>query len=177
MLFVFSVLYYKERFVFLDGAHFLFHILRTNSFAIFHNRFIAILTEIYPVIASKLSLSLPVITQLYSAGFIIDFFACYFICGTLLKRYDFALVILFINMLFVSDTFYWLISEISIGLVLLALFFAIMYGKKNLNLKVLFVNIIAAPLLAFSHPLLIFPFTFGIVFFILQKENLHYLCN
>ncbi len=170
-LFIFSILFYKERISFLDGAYFLFHILKAKSFAIFHYRYIAVVTEVYPVVAAKLNLSLEAATRLYSIGFIANYFLCYLICGLVLKKYDFALIILLSNILIMRDTFYWPVSELPQALILVSLFFAVLQNISAGNLSGKFFVIIGSALIAFSHPLICFPFTYCILFFYLKRNK------
>ena len=97
MLF-FSILFYKERIIFLDTAFTLFHIIKDNHFYIGFYRFGDAFNQIPPFLAIKSGLSLKIAMIAYSAGFVVYYFICYFICGCL-KRYDFALIVLLLNML------------------------------------------------------------------------------
>jgi hypothetical protein len=171
MLF-YSVLYFKERFAFIDGANFLFTILQKGSFAIFHSRYIAIFTEIFPLVASKLSLSLSAVTLSYSVGFTIYYSLCYFICGTVFKRYDFALVALLINILFVTHTFYWLISELPQGMNFIVVFLAFLsqLKDKKINLLNWVLLVFFVIVIVWSHPLAMLPFGFCMVFFYVAEQ-------
>ena len=172
MLF-FSVLYFKERFAFIDGANFLFTILQKGSFAIFHSRYIAIFTEVFPLVASKLSLSLSAVTLSYSVGFTIYYSLCYFICGTVFKRYDFALVALLINVLFVTHTFYWLISELPQGMNFIVVFLAFLSQLKDKKINVLnwVLLVFFVIVIVWSHPLAMFPFGFCMVFLYVADQS------
>lgn len=78
-LFIFSIVFYKERTVILDASFQLFNILKSGSFAIQVNRFGAAFTQIFPLLASKLSLPLYQVAGAYSVGFILYYFTCFLI--------------------------------------------------------------------------------------------------
>ena len=173
VLFILSVLFYKERTMFLDMAYSLFFIIKRNYFAIQNFRYVAILTQVFPLVASRMGLSLNVVAFLYSSGFIFYYFGCYFICGTILKQYRFALVILLFNILFVSHTFYWIQSELPQSIVLLIVIMALMSYRKINELNALMIAIIFLGLMMiqFSHPLMFFPVTYVMLFFLFREEQ------
>ena len=109
-LLVLSLLFYKERCVFLDASYLIFQLVRRGGFCIELYRFGDAFGQALPVLGYKLGLSLDGITRCYSAGFILYYLACYFVCGSVLKQYRFAIAILVINLLFAADTFYWPVS-------------------------------------------------------------------
>jgi len=73
--------------------------------------------------------------------------------------------------LFVSDTFYWIQSELPQGLALIVVLFAIASSQKN-NVRPFSLGLIIPGLFAvgFAHPLLLFPTMFLLVFFFFKKE-------
>lgn len=172
VLFIFAILFYKERTVFVDIAYHMFHILRTGDFAIQNYRFVAGITQLFPLVGSKFSLSLDTISILYSAGFILYYFGCYIICGAVLKNYRFALVLLCFNILFVSESYYWMQSELPQGA---AMMLVVLSYISNRNIKdmhpaavVLIITALAA--FAFAHAMLLFPFIYTLLFLALRNE-------
>ncbi|MDR3681616.1 MAG: hypothetical protein P4L41_16730 [Flavipsychrobacter sp.] len=168
-----AVIFYKERTIFTDVSFLLFNIIRTGSFVLDVTRLGAALTQVFPLLAVKASLSLNHVLLAYSLAFTIYYFTCYVICGLVLKRYDFALLILLLNILFVTDTFYWIISELPQGIVLMIVCFA--YMKSSHMIKphtrayvLLSLGIVSV---AFFHPLVIFPFYYTLVFLLLRNET------
>lgn len=71
----------------------------------------------------------------YSIGFMAYYLICYFICGSLLKQYDFALIILLLNLLFVTETFFYTPSELPQGIALLMVTFAFVRNKQPETIK------------------------------------------
>jgi hypothetical protein len=170
---VLSILFYKERTLFTDIAYHVFNIMRTNSFAIQNMRFNAAATQVFPLLAFRVGLPLHFILLLYSLGFILFYAVCYMVCGHVLKQYRFALLLLLLNILFVSDTFYWIQSELPQGLALMVLLFAFLCNRNVYRHGAAFyiVLVLGTVTVAFSHPLLIFPFFFVVFFLVLVNDK------
>ena len=128
VLILLSVLFYKERTVFLDNAYFLFQMTKNADFCIQRNRFISVLPQILPLIAIKLSLPLKVVSLLFSLGYALYHFSCYLLCG-LLRSYRLAIALLFIQTLIVTNTFFWHLSELQAGISLSLVVFALLTQK------------------------------------------------
>lgn len=173
VLFIFAVVFYKERILFLDSSYYLFNIVKLNDFSIQHNRFIAVLTEIFPLLAVKLSWTLEHIALTYSCGFIIYYFTCYMFCGSVLGNYRMAIVLLLYQTLICTHTYYWMLSEYTMGVALMMPLLAYIEGKKKGNVNVWGYGCIAVVVttLVFAHPLMIFPFSFALLFLALQKDK------
>jgi hypothetical protein len=163
---VLSAVFYKERIIFLDTAFTIFHIVKDSSFSIQVYRFGDFFTQLFPVIGRKAGMSLNFITLSYSVGFIAYYFTCYLICGSILKQRRFAVVILLLNILFVSDTFYWITSQLPQGMALFVVLLACV-ADKQFPLKPVqqIILICITVLVAFYHPLMIFIVVFTILFF------------
>jgi len=170
-LFVFSVLFYKERTVFLDISFHLFCILKDHAFAIQNFRFGAFFTQLFPLIGCKLGLSLSTIACLYSVSFVLLPFIV-FIILILSKQVKIALAYLLFLLIMTTHTFYWIQSELPQGIAFLFLFTALL--ETNLQKAILPVSFtpfasILIFIISFSHPLLLFPFLFFIVYYWILK--------
>ena len=185
VLLVFALWFYKERIIFLDTAFSLFHIIQNNSFTIPVYRFGNVFNQWLPVLAIKTHMPLDSAVLSYSFGYMLYYFMCYLISGSVLKQYKLALVILVLNLLFVTDTFYWVTSELaqSIALLIVALAFA---RSKLPAAKGPLVWIVTAALLitvAFFHPLAVFVLLYAVIFFQLKddvqlnKKTLNTICG
>ena len=176
MLF-FSILFYKERIIILDTADMLFYIAQSGSFSVYASRCGALVTQILPLLSVKLGLSLNAIMVSYSINFTLYYFACYLVCGSVLKRYELALVMLLGHILFVTDTFYYIPSELPQGVDFLLVAFAWISRigadgstrSANVPLVLALACCFAA---AFFHPLVLFVLVFIILFFALRKDVL-----
>jgi hypothetical protein len=171
VLLVFSIQFARERVIFIDMAYSLFYILMRNSFIISHFRFGDIISQLFPLAAMKAGLPLQAIINFYSVGYIIYSLIAYIICGSVLKRYDFALVVLLQNLLFSSDTFY-MQSSLAQSITLIILILAIIADKSFSTLSVfsriaVFILVLTV---AFFHPLGIFVLLFSMGYFYLNKN-------
>ncbi|OJW82945.1 MAG: hypothetical protein BGO69_02605 [Bacteroidetes bacterium 46-16] len=173
VLLFFSAAFYKERCVFSDSAYYLFFMVKDGSLSIQHYRFGAIVTQILPLLARKLFLSLNSIILLASLNRELFCFACYLLCGAVLRNYKMALVLLLFNTLLVSETFYFQ-SELTQGIVLLITLFAFLdseYANKARLLKYL-VSFALIIVIVFLHPLVVMPFVFMCAYFYLREQRI-----
>jgi hypothetical protein len=174
LLLVFAIVFYVERTIFLDIAYHLFSIVKNNGFAIQAFRFGAAFTQAFPVAGVKLSLPLESIMLMYSAGFIIYYTACYWICGSVLKQYEIAIVLLLFNIMLVSKTFFWMQAELPQGCAFMLAMFAMLKstalsGKDKGKLIMLLPVILMA---VSFHPIIWIPAFFVIAYFSLNTQYL-----
>ncbi len=112
--------------------------------------------------------------SLFAPAFVVYFFLAYIICGTFLKRPDIALVILLFNTLFVTDTFYYMISQLSLAVALLFIAVAVIDKKGDREISLPQWTVITVLLIttAFFHPLMIFVVSFALLYFAPHKFSL-----
>lgn len=108
----------------------------------------------------------------YSAGVVLYYFICYFICGSVLKKYDFALVVLLLNLLFATDTFYWIPSELPQGTALFAVILSLVRNEdmNTIGSGKMGLLLIGLVVMAFYHPLLVFVMIYSIAYLATRKE-------
>lgn len=176
ILAIFSLVFYLERTAFLDISFHLFYILKDGEFAIQNYRFGAFLTQLFPLVGSKIGLPLHTIMKLYSVGFVLYYFIIFLVISVFLKSHKFGLILLLFSTLMVTDTFYWIQSEFPQGLAFMLLYFAVLFSIHNnrkykqwLLFPVLAMMIVT---IAFFHPLLIFPFLFCSIFLYIDHDSL-----
>lgn len=173
IMLILSILFYKERIIILDTAFALFHIVRKASFSLYASRCGALLTQILPVLVVKTGASLNIATLSYSVGFTFFYFVCYLLCGFGFKRYDLGLVLLLFHILFVTDTFYYIPSELPQGVNFFVVGLAMIpvTRKKNALLyrAVFFLFFFFS---AFFHPLISFVILYTTLFFYFHKDAL-----
>lgn len=170
-LLVFAIVFYKERTIFLDIAFHLFHIVKSGSFAFQVHRYSAAVTQVFPLVASKLLLPLPAVMMIYSAGAIVYYTICYWLCGSVLKNYKAGLALVISQLLLLTDSFYWLQSELQQGLAFIFVVFAWLDSNckaKPLNILMLCLLLVLA---IFFHPLVIIPLGFGLAFFLFSSTS------
>jgi len=152
---ILSVIFYKERTVFIDIAFHLFYILKDGALAIQNNRFGAVFTQLFPLMASKAGLSLSQVMIAYSMGFVIYYATLFFLCLRLSRPH--ALMLLLFNVGMVTDTFYWIQSEFSQGVAFSLLWWAVIAHYGRLERVPAWVTGLSAVMLlfvAFFHPVL-----------------------
>ena len=169
ILFIMSVVFYKERTAFIDISYHLFCILRDDTFAIQNNRFGAFFTQLFPLMGSRMGFSLTAITIAYSTSFVLLPFFTFLGIHIGLKNPKVGLVYLLFMTLMTTHTFYWIQSELPQGMAFLFIFVALLDNimQKNGQIPVRF---IAASnfflfLICFAHPLLVVPFYFTLGFY------------
>ncbi len=168
---VLSLLFYRERTILADSAFCLFYVLKKGGYSIELFRFTDIFAQSFPLLASKLGLDINTIIKSYSVGFIVFFSSCYLFTGILLKKYDFALLILLINILFITETFYYTPSQLPQGICLLIVVFAALIKyEKYINNPIYWILLfIVSILFVFYHPLVLFALLYISGFFILHN--------
>lgn len=167
-LLLLSVVYYKERMVLFDSSLFLFEMSRTDTFMMGH-RFIVFFTEFLPWLMIKMSMPIKAVALSYSMSFMLYYLGCYLLIGRVFKQYLLAVLLLFINILLSTHTFYWCISELSQGMTLFVLLLAFVAGK-GLKWKYFIFIIPAIITVAFAHPLIVVPVFYALAFVFLNKK-------
>ncbi len=174
VLFIFAVIFFKERTVFMDASYIVFSIVKDGKLAIQNFRFGSAFTQLFPLITLKLGLPLEKIILSYSVGFVIYFSAIYATIKYLIKNESISNSFILFNVLIVSGTFYWIQSEQIQGSALLLLYFALLLPNKIKEKWPAIVSSILYLLLfilVFIHPMLIFPFIFINLFLYLAPST------
>lgn len=166
MFFLFAILFFRERTIFIDVSFILYEIIRDNELAVQVYRFGSGITQSFILLGRRLDMSLEHIMLLYSAGVAFYYFVCYIICGRVLKRYDVALGLLLFNILFVTDTFYWIQAELPQGVAMLFVLLAFVQSDIAKKGGVLIYLLTAALVItvSFFHPLLFIPGLYIVLF-------------
>ena len=79
VLIALSINWYQERMLLPDPAFYLWNIINGESFLVVDNRYTAILTQVFPLVATWLEAPLSTILVSYSVGFVTLAVACYFV--------------------------------------------------------------------------------------------------
>ena len=176
VLLVFSVLFFVERVGFMDLSFHLFSIIKDGEFAIQNNRFVAFFTQLFPLLSSKAGLSLSVVMKLYSASFIILNFTCFIILAFVLKSWRYGVIMVLLNVLMVTHTFFWAQSELQQGLPILIIYFGLIeyylkLEERDIKYYVLqgFMQVLLL-VLVFAHPVIFIPAVFLYVFYMYRDS-------
>ncbi|MBK7341945.1 MAG: hypothetical protein IPJ06_01820 [Saprospiraceae bacterium] len=174
ILITFSLVYYLERTVFMDIAFHLFSLVTTETFAIQNFRFGAFITQAALLVGIDMGLSLHSLLIIYSTIFPILSLTLFILIVRVFQQPKMGIVLLLSQIAMVNDTFYWVQSELQQGIQFLILYFSILcYHKNNPSAEyhIWWRSIHPAFLfmLVFFHPLLLFPFIFLCVYFLITK--------
>jgi hypothetical protein len=172
VLIIFSITFYKERVVFTDAAHYMLYLTKTGTIYTQHYRYGAVLLQLLPLLGIHAGLSLDKIILLYSISFSLYYFSCYALCGFVFKDYKMAIVLLLFNILFATHTFYYMISELPLGIAMLLVLFAYLRNREKLSVLSIIVSAILLVTAVFLHPMTLFVIVFSLVFFYLSYPDI-----
>ena len=104
------------RVAFTDCAYTLFLILYEDRLQIQHNRFAEFMTQGFPLLASRLDLSLLRVAQVYSAGFVLFYAAVFAVIAFVLKDRFMAVAVFLLCVLMTTDTFFYPPGQLTHGI-------------------------------------------------------------
>jgi hypothetical protein len=173
VLAVLAVWFFKERTVILDAAFQSFEVIKRGWFAIQVNRYGAAMTQVFPLLASKIRLlSLPQVLTIYSLSFVLVHWLMFVICDQWIKVKALGFAIVLFNVFMVNNTFYWVQNEIIQAISLNFVFWAwlVKLGSwRQIKWYLYPVLVFLIVTIAFFHPLTIFPFLFVAGYFLLDS--------
>jgi hypothetical protein len=173
-LLVLAFVYYKERALFLDSSYVLFRVVNDGHLAIQENRFGSFITQIVPLIGSKLHFSIKTIVIAYTVSFNVFYLAVISLLVFKLRQHGLAILMSLFYLLFVTDTFYWTNNEVHQGIAWMFTTLGLMqYGaSQKWNIGILLLVLTAFGFLAISsHMLVVMPFAF-LWFYIVFDRNI-----
>lgn|GEM_PF-485642 len=174
VLIILSIIFYKERIGTLDSAFHLFEILRQGTPTIQNNRFVALLTQFFPLLGAKFHLPLSSIALMYSVGHVIIQIIIFCVIVEVLKNPKIALAYLLFLTLITTHTFFWVQSELPQGVGFLFIYFALLeriLAQQKIRVLQALGSLALMIIIAFAHPLLIFPFLFFHIYHFQKKES------
>lgn len=159
LLTLLSLIFYKERMLFVDASWFAVNLLHQKSFFFTEYRFGAFVPQLAMLSGIYLGLPLKALLLLFSVSFYVFYLIAFAFIGFRWQQVQIAVLYVFYLLLFVSDGFFCTMGEIFQGVTWMFLFFALYFreGRKEIKLVLL-------PIFAFlsliCHMLLILPFAF-----------------
>lgn len=170
-----ALFFAQERVLFSDTALILTEILNFDSLRIQEHRYGSFVTQMFPLLGSRMHLQLHTIILFYSAAFNLFYLSVVCILLFRFKNYTLAILMALYYTLFTSDTYFWTNNEIHQAVAWLFLFAGIVIHYKsrkyNFWLHASLFSILTF-LSLFTHPLLIIIFPF-LWLFILFEENIN----
>lgn len=175
ILFIYSFIFYKERF-FCDYSFILFNIINSQQFQIQVERYGSFITQMVPLFLSKWHAPLQVILIGYSISFTLFPLLTALILYKL-KQYDLVIFLGFYFTLYVSDTFFWTNNELHQAITWMSLLYGLlrstMNQERSTGVKILALVPFSALafLTIFTHPIVIIPFMFLWIFWWIDDKN------
>lgn len=154
---VMAALFYKERVIFSDAACHYFIMLKTGNYFNPIQRFAVYIPQTFIYLPMKLGLQQSVIALSYSLGFVL--FQLGIFLFLYVRNLKFAQVWLLFNVLMVAHSFYWMASEMPIGVGVMLAMLAVWEQKWRAWLQVnklllLLYTLCMCFVLQFFHPLI-----------------------
>jgi hypothetical protein len=168
---VFAIAFADVRFQ-ADGAHYLLHIVQSETFRIEHQRYILAISQLLPLLGIKLGLSMKTIVVLNSLNNVVYFFGLFVLCIVRFKDYIAAWSILLLTVLGILHIQFIPMYEIWYGAPLVVVVYSMLH-KNVLHTPihvVLFYAVLFTAL--FAHPLLFIAVLFVLVFHFLRTRKL-----
>ena len=173
VLLILSIVFFKERIIFIDAAYQAFFLIQEEGFNIQNNRFAEAIPQILPLVAIKFGCPLKCILILFSMSYVLWHFLFFLLSAYVLKDKQMAIGGSLFSVLMVSQTFYWVPSELPMGISFS--FFAWAMIRSDQNSEGRRWRYLGYTLLAFSlvffHPTLLFVVFFSVIFFVLDKKT------
>ena len=175
LLFLLSLIFYKERAFFMDAGFQLFNLINEQKIQVYHYRFVTAVPQVVPFLLMKTGAPLWALAMGFSAAYILFYFAIWHLLIRWLRCDGFGWVLLSLATLMTFDGFYHIQSEFNLGLALLLLAFGVVL--RNARLDDAWQWAVLLPLAAtvgFSHKLSIIFTVFLWVFFWLKNKELRH---
>lgn len=167
--------YYKSIIGYSDTAFQFFHILQNGEFALFHFRYIAILSQVFAYIGSHLPLDINIVMKAHTANVVLLYALCFSLIAFVFKKKYLALLILMLPSFMQHFSFYYPIHELMYGYCFFMLPITYIYFniEKFSNKKTILISLITFIFYIFIHP---FFNIIGIILFsilLLMKDKYH----
>lgn len=169
-LLVLSMWFAEERVLLIDSAYQLFYDINHESILINDNRFSMVLSQLIPWLLIKLHVPLRYLIIVYSVGFILIAWCCYWVASCLLDNRQAAILMVF-SLLGMRATFFHCLSETFQLMFYAPLLYALLVTSKRgwwYWPSLLFVEALAV----FIHPIALFFVLFIVGFRLIHNNRL-----
>lgn len=168
---VLSCVYWLERSGSIDTSNYLFEIICEEGFLLANWRFAAGLTQLLPILAVKMGLSLKAVMIAYSINFAILNYLVFLATVYWLRNPIGGLLVTLITAIGVTHVFYWPVSEAFQCMVYCCALYATLQSKLPFNQKLIATGLFGFLTVA-SHPLAMIVVPFSVAFYGLGKKSL-----
>ncbi len=173
ILFIYSLVFFKERIIYSDPAFFSFLLIDQNNFSFVLGRWGTIFSQMAPLYGLRHGVSLETFLQLYSASFIVLYYIFFLIIQYVYKNSKGSWILMLSLCLTFRMTFYYSTAELYQGMALSILLWTIVARSfENATSKAWLHTIIASLLIliiSFYHQLTLFTVLFILGFELIQN--------
>lgn len=173
-LIIFSIVYYKQRVIYIDSAAQIFEIINNETFAIYVKRYSMFISQLFPILMIKIGLPLKSIIIAYSVSFILIAYFSFWLSFNKLKN-KFSIIIFPLIIIGIRLTFFHAISETFQALAFSTILFAFIYyiDEKKFAKKYLFVGIFIFLIFLnmFIHLVTFFTILFILGFYLVDRKK------
>ena len=169
-----SILFYKERMLYIDAPHVLFRLINDGHFWIEEHRYGSFISQVLPLIGAKLHLPLGVLMLLYSAGFYVFYLSVAVILIHGYRNYTLAILLGLYFILFVSESYYWPNNEVHQGIAWLLLVFGANFSMAAKKRPLIYTTLLFTAsffLAIWTHPLVMLAGIYLWFFFMTDKAS------
>jgi hypothetical protein len=170
---VFAVLFAYERFQ-ADGAHYLLHVVQSESFRVEHQRFILVASQALPWLGVQIGLPLDAIIVLNSVNPVVWWLLLFLYATYFLRDRQAGIGIILTHVLGVLHIQFTPMYEIWYGVPLVILLYAhLRNGRISQPLELIFFFVMLITTL-FAHPLLPIPVAFVFLYHTAEQKNINW---
>ncbi|NUO00237.1 MAG: hypothetical protein HUU01_06430 [Saprospiraceae bacterium] len=173
--------FFLERTVFLDAAFQSFTVITKNELAIQVGRFGSAVTQVFPLVASRLGWSLEGILRAYSMSFVVYPFVLFLLLAGVFRNARAGLILALFYTLLASHTFYWIQSELLQACALIIFYYGIadaLFYKDHPALDrpllagaVYLLMAALSVVIIFFHPVAFIPFFYSWMFLAISRDR------
>ncbi len=171
-LLVVTLIYFKERVLYVDSAFYAFNFINNEFPAAEHSRYSLYIYQLIPWIALKLGFPISIVLRLYSFSHVF-IHALFFLILIKLKQPKLAILVTIIQFISYRECFFLTVNETALSLSFTLLYIGIINSFKNAPVIISFTVLFLCVLFSFySHPMSIVVISFAIGYFIVDNfEN------
>ena len=174
VLFIWGIVFYKERILFADSAFKSFNIINFSSFCISENRYGSYVTELLPWLCMKLHMPAKIILKAYALSFNLFYLIVAALLVFKFKQYMLAMLLALYFFLFISVSYFWPNDEIhqAVTWMFLLLGLTLYLGSKRIHIAVILIPFtFLAFLTIYTHFIVIIPLSFLWAYLWIEKKH------
>lgn len=165
------VYFFLERSTYSDNSYYLFEIIQNKAFCIQYDRYFSVLTQILPLTAVKLHLSLKAVLLAYSLNAVFLYLALFLLIRFLTKEKWISYIFLLAISITIHHAFFYVNDEMAQASPCLILMIAVLRSERLKNLYKLCLLIIVIMLMQFAHLFLMIAASMILFLCFLEKKD------